>query len=184
MHWMRCPTSNSPTRWRHCQSNSGWLFTTAISQDSGAEISPRSWRAAKAPSCHVCTEGANDYEPSCEPHTNGHEYQYDGDYAVPVSMIALVARPAAVVRYVLQFSARLIGHRGDWLARYWAKWRTLETSTRRVRFDRVDGVNTAHGFHRSRFPVFSFMGVPVFAQLRGCFRGQGPRNSSPLSSTQ
>ncbi len=35
---------------------------------------------------HVCTAGANDYEPCCEPHTDGHEYQYDGDYAVPVSM--------------------------------------------------------------------------------------------------
>ena len=34
MPWMRCPTSNSPTRWRHCQCNSGWLFTIAISQDS------------------------------------------------------------------------------------------------------------------------------------------------------
>ena len=30
--------------------------------------------------------GANDCEPSCEPHTNGHKHQYDGDYAVPVSM--------------------------------------------------------------------------------------------------
>ena len=51
-----------------------------------AERSPRSWRAAKAPSRHVCTAGANDYEACCEPHTDGHQYQYDGDYAVPVSM--------------------------------------------------------------------------------------------------
>ena len=44
---------------------------TAQAQDSGAERSPKSWRAAKAPSRHVCTAGANDYELCCEPHTNG-----------------------------------------------------------------------------------------------------------------
>ena len=39
MHWMRCPTTKSPTRWRHCQCNSGWLSTIAMLKDSGTERS-------------------------------------------------------------------------------------------------------------------------------------------------
>jgi len=74
MHWTRCPTSNSPTRWRHCQCGSGSLFTIAISQNCGAERAPIAWSAARAPSCHVCTAGAKDYESCCSPHTNERQY--------------------------------------------------------------------------------------------------------------
>ena len=36
MHWMRCLTSISPTRWRHCQCNFCWPIIIAMSRDSGS----------------------------------------------------------------------------------------------------------------------------------------------------
>lgn len=41
--------------WRHCRSSSGWRSTTATWWGFATARSPRSWRAAKAPSCRVCT---------------------------------------------------------------------------------------------------------------------------------
>lgn len=53
----------------------------------------------------ACTEGANDYETSCEPPTNGHEHQYDGDYTTtPVS--GVLPRPSWRCRLSLSSCGR------------------------------------------------------------------------------